>query len=231
MKNNLEFDIPKNARTEVKREHTLKKTIFTRTRIATLCLILVILLSFGATLAYLVFTANQTPNRAGAGVADVRIGERVSIEATAVTYDTDGSYAAGQNSKVVAVYAGTSGGEVEENVTVSLVPQAESDSFIDTSSTAQNGGYANFDQNWSGVQTDATTGRDFIETSIVRVWLAEGWADNWTFNADGTFTYNTTIKKDEKTTDLMTGVTLQSGVKATDYKSIKVVVIAQGVSK
>ena len=231
MKKNLEIDVPKGAHTEVKREHNLKKSIFTRTRIVCLCLILVVSLSIGGTLAYLTFTSNQTPNRAGVASADVRIGERTSIEATEVTYDTDGSYSGGQNSKVVAVYAGTSEGQVEENVTVSLVPQAESDSFIDTSGTVQDGGYANFNQNWSGVQTDATTGCDFIETSILRVWLAEGWSDNWTFNGDGTFSYKTTIKKGEKTTELMTGVTLQSGVKKDDYKSIKVVVIAQGVSK
>ena len=231
MKKNLEIEVPKGAHTKITREHKLKKNLFTRTRIVCLCLILVASLSITGTLAYLSYTSNQTPNRAEVGEADVRIGERESIEATAVTYDTDGTYSAGQNSKVVAIYAGESEVQVEENVTVSLVPQVESKSYVDTSGNVLSGGYENFDQNWSGVQTDATTGRDFIETSIVRVWLAEGWSDNWTFNGDGTFTYKTTIKKDEKTTDLMTGVTLQSGVKADDYQNIKVVVIAQGTSK
>ena len=231
MKKNLEIEVPKGAHTEIKREHKLKKNLFTRTRIVCLCLILVASLSITGTLAYLSYTSNQTPNRAEVGQADVRIGERVSIEATAVTYDTDGTYDAGLNSKVVAVYAGESDVQVEENVTVSLVPQVESKSYVDTSGNVLSGGYENFDQNWSGVQTDASTGRSYIETSIVRVWLAEDWSDNWTFNGDGTFTYKTTIKKDEKTTDLMTGVTLQSGVNADDYQSVKVVVIAQGVSK
>ena len=229
MRKNLEVDVPKGAHTEVQRKQGLKKSIFTRTRIAVLSLILVLSLSVTGTLAYLQWSANQTPNRSGIGQVDIRIGERASIDATAVKYNEDGTYDAGQTSKVVAIYAGESQGQLEESVSVSLVPEVEAKNVKDTDNKTVSDAFLAFNENWSDVKTDSTTNCDYIDTSIVKVYLAQGWSDNWLRNSDGTFTYKQTIKKGEKTTDLVTGVVLTDGVNSTDYSSVRLSVIARSV--
>ena len=226
-KNNLDLNIPKNTDARITREHTLRNTIFTRTRILVLALALVAALSITGTLAYLTWTSNQTANRATQAEVKVRIGERTSISSTDVKYDTDGNYANGVGNKVVAFYSEEAPNIQNEKITVSLVPEIEAKDIKDTSGNTVSNAYLSFEENWSSIQNDGS--HDYIETSVVRVYLADDWSDNWSQNVDGTFTYKQTLAAGEKTTDLVTGVTLVDTVSSTDYKSVRLSVLAQAI--
>ena len=233
MAKNINIEIPKGAETEVINKKNLRSNVFTRTRIAALCLILVISLGVvGGTQAYMQWTANQTANRESSGRISIRIGEKTSLTADA-TYDTDGNYSLGANKKVVFVEAGSGPTELEGTVTVSVIPQAESKTFSDNNSQQVSDGYQTFTQDWSSLQqetdSDGTTW-DYIETSLMKVYLAQGWSDNWTFQKNnGIFKYNKTLKSGEKTDDLISGVVMQDSVNKDTYKNIKLTILAQTV--
>ena len=231
-KKNLEVDIPKGVDTEVHRRHSLKNSIFTRTRIAALSFVLVLALAVTGTLAYLAYTGNQTPNRSSIGEVAVRIGEKTSIDANPA-YDTDGEYPLGKDKKVVFVAHSDNPSAISENVTVSILPQVESKQYSDNQGNALSDGYLSFNEEWSALKQETDSdGKtwDYIETSVMKVYLAQGWSTNWTFqSSNGIFRYNKSLSKGEKTDDLISGVVLQDSVKASDYKSVKLAVIAQAV--
>ena len=232
----MDLDIPRNTNADLTRVRSLRTPVFTRTRIMVLALALVAALSISGTLAYLAWTTNQTPNRVVPGQTVIKIGEKASLDADSYTYDTDGGYNFGFDKKVVAITAGDGGGQVGENVYVSLVPEAESNQYAEYSATgsptALSGGYVSFNEEWSALKQETIDGTtwDYIETSVMRVYLAQGWSDKWTFQStNGVFRYNEVLQKGETTPNLVSGVVLQDSVKASDYKSIKLSVLAQAI--
>ena len=233
MRKNLQVEVPRGAHTEVQRRRGLKKSIFTRTRIAVLSLILVLSLSVTGTLAYLQWTANQTPNRASLGEVQVRIGEKASLDATSYEFDKDGDYSYGKDSKVVCVAAGDKANEQNENVYVSIVPQVESYQYSDNAGSKLSDAYMSFEENWSELKQETdTSGKtwDYIETSIMKVYLAQGWSNNWTYqSSNGIFRYNKALEKGQKTDNLISGVVLQDTVNVSNYRNVKLTVIAQGI--
>lgn len=235
MKKNLEVDIPRGVDTEVHRRRSLKNSIFTRTRIAALSFVLVLVLAVTGTLAYLAYTANQTPNRLSVAETEIKIGEKASLDATPV-YNEGKTYNFGKDKKVVFVAAGDKPNQIDENVSVSIVPQVESYQYAEYSSTgttAIEGGWLSFNEEWSALKSETDEdGKtwDYLETTVMKVYLAQEWSTNWTFDkSSGVFKYNKSLKKGEKTTDLISGVVLQDTVKESDYRSIKLTVIAQAI--
>ena len=78
-----------------------------------------------------------------------------------------------------------------------------------------------------GVQGNSTDGF-YLETSVLKLWIASDWADHWVYN-NGAFYYNKVINKGEETPVLLTGVTLQDSVNKSDYASFKVKVVADAL--
>ena len=232
MNKNLNIEVPKDAETEVVNKKSLRTNVFTRTRIAALSLILVMALAaVGGTQAYIQWTANQTPDRGTSARISIRIGEKASLTADAV-YDTNGNYSLGTDKKVVFVEAGSGPTELEGTVTVSVIPQAESKTFSDNNAQLVSDGYQTFSQEWSALKQETIDGTtwDYIETSLMKVYLAQGWDEHWTFQKNnGIFKYNETLKSGEKTSDLISGVVLQDTVNKDTYKNIKLSVLAQTV--
>ena len=225
------FYIPKHMAADVTRERSLKNIIFTRTRIVVLAFIFILSLSIAGTLAYLTYSANQTPNRYSDGKVAIRIGEKASLNANAV-YDTDGEYDLGLNKKVVFVEAGNDPTDLAGNVTVSVIPEAESKTYSSNDGTLLADGYQTFAQEWSSLKQETIDGVtwDYIETSIMKVYLAQGWSTNWTFQKNnGIFKYNKTLKPGEKTDDLISGVILQDSVNKDTYRNIKLSMLVRSV--
>ena len=225
MKKNLAVDVPRDAETEVNRIRGLKKSIFTRTRIACLCLVMVLALSVSSTLAFEKWSGNATPNAGWMSYVKLRIGESSTGD---VVFDKDGTYGGGYGGKNVEIYAGTSEATLPMTVWVSLVPELESKQYKNTDDDTITGGLASMAQDWSNIHTDTSTGHQYIETAAVKVWLADGWSDKWSFGG-GIFKYNEVLKKGEQTGLLVAGVELQDTVNRSDYQSIKLKVIAKGV--
>lgn len=221
----MDLDIPRNTNADLTRVRSLRTPVFTRTRIMVLALALVAALSISGTLAYLAWTTNQTPNRVTMGTAELKIGERATATAE-YTYDTDGEYKFGTDTKRVLVTAGKATTQHDINVTVSLVPQVETKNVKNTDGEAVGDVMGMFDQDWSNIFTDSD-GRNYIETTVMRVYLADGWSEKWTRNQDGTFTYNEALKAGESTSELVSGVVLRDTVNASDYESIRLGVVAQ----
>ena len=221
----MDLDIPRNTNADLTRVRSLRTPVFTRTRIMVLALALVAALSISGTLAYLAWTTNQTPNRVTMGTAELKIGERATATAE-YTYDTDGGYKFGTDTKRVLVTAGKATTQHDINVTVSLVPQVETKNVKDTDGEAVGDVMGMFDQDWSSISTDSDD-RNYIETTVMRVYLADGWSEKWTRNQDGTFTYNEALKAGESTSELVSGVVLRDTVNASDYESIRLGVVAQ----
>ena len=221
----MDLDIPRNTNADLTRVRSLRTPVFTRTRIMVLALALVAALSISGTLAYLAWTTNQTPNRVTMGTAELKIGERATATAE-YTYDTDGEYKFGTDTKRVLVTAGKATTQHDINVTVSLVPQVETKNVKNTDGEAVGDVMGMFDQDWSSIFTDSD-GRNYIETTVMRVYLADGWSEKWTRNQDGTFTYNEALKAGESTSELVSGVVLRDTVNASDYESIRLGVVAQ----
>ena len=221
----MDLDIPRNTNADLTRVRSLRTPVFTRTRIMVLALALVAALSISGTLAYLAWTTNQTPNRVTMGTAELKIGERATATAE-YTYDTDGEYKFGTDTKRVLVTAGKATTQHDINVTVSLVPQVETKNVKDTDGEAVGDVMGMFDQDWSSISTDSDD-RNYIETTVMRVYLADGWSEKWTRNQDGTFTYNEALKAGESTSELVSGVVLRDTVNASDYESIRLGVVAQ----
>jgi hypothetical protein len=225
MKKNLEVDIPKHASAEISREHTLRSSTFTKTRIATLCLILVLALSIGGTLAYLAWTANQTPNRSTNGDIEIEIVETNKKDGASTEVDSSknitGTAEGGEESKQVTVKSDDDANRAEEVARVYFIPEIESNDM--------EGANVAIAEYWGkGVQQDATTNKYYIETDVIKLWLADDWSTNWAYD-NGTFYYKKVLPKDTKTTTLLTGVTLQDSVSKSDYKSIKVNVVAEAL--
>ena len=232
MRKHLEVDIPKDAEAEVENVKQLRASVFTRTRIAALSFLLVLALgAVGATHAFVQFTANQSPNRDTVARISVRIGEKASLDAATV-YDEGGEYALGLNNKVVFVEAGDAPTELKGTVTVSIIPEVESKTFANNAGETVSDGYQAFAQEWSALKQETIDGVewDYIETSIVKVYLAQGWSNNWTFQKNnGIFKYNKALEPGEKTDNLISGVAMQDTVNKDTYKSVKLSVLARTV--
>ena len=218
----MEIDIPKGTEPELVNQHKLRKTIFTRTRIAALCLLLILSLISAGTLAYLQYTANQTPNRDGVGELEMHIAETVSDGTNSTeAIDTDSDFVAGLDTKQVKIRQGTANNRTDEKIRVSFFPVVTSKEKTDANVA--------FDETWSALKTD--TNGTYIETDIVKLYVDNvNTSDTgWTYDNDGTFTYNSLLKKGEDTSVILKGVTMADGASYSDYNSIKVKVIADGI--
>ena len=234
MKKNLAVDVPRDAETEVDRIRGLKKSIFTRTRIACLCLVMVLALSVSSTLAYEKWSGNATPNRGTFADVNIKIGEKTSISAADSTYkydsEAEGTYSYGKNNKVVRITASNQPNEVESNVFLTIVPEVESKGYTTTTSTDPlSGALLTFDEELSAPTYEG--GEWYMQTSVLRVYLNNDWQSKWSYITNkGVFQYKTPLAKGESTDYLVRGVVLQDEVNASDYKSVKVTVIAKGVA-
>lgn len=233
MKRKLEVDIPKCDHAEVDRKRSLKSSLFTRTRIAALSLCLILALSVTGTLAFLSYTANQTPNRVSTGEVELHIVEDVgnaSGGATAVVdQDQSGVYYARGNKKV-RVFAGTAANRVDEKVRVSFVPEIESKTY--------SGANMLLSENWTNTALgeNATDGKYLLLTTTtstgsgkIKLLLANDWDTYWDYS-DGTFTYKDTLGKGEATTYLLEGVNLD-GDSSVLYGNVKINVIASAIQE
>ena len=232
-KKKLNVDIPKNSNAEITREHNLKNPIFNRTRIAALCLVLLIVLCIGGTLAYLTWTSNQTTNRTDLGTVEVEIVETNKVSGKTTQVDTSntnageettGNSEGGRDTKNVTVKSDDDDNRVEEVVRVMLMPELKSKQMKN----------ANIDANivstgtWgSDVKGDSTNGY-YVETEVLKLWLADDYADNWTYK-NGAFYYKKVLKGNTTTPSLLKGVTLQNSVNKNDYESIKVRVVSEAL--
>lgn len=228
---NIAIDVPNDKTTEVVRQKGLRKGTYSQTRIAVLIFTLVLALGIGATFAYVVYTANQTPNRSTFAEVALHIGEQASLTANPV-YDTPAKYSLGTDSKYVFVKNDDNQTAQDETIVVSVIPLVESKQYADYEGNSLSDGYMSITEEWSTLRQETIDGktRDYIETSVMRVYLAEGWSDDWTFQqSDGTFKYNKTLAKGESTSKLISGVVIQDSVNYTDYSSIKLSVIAQAI--
>ena len=222
MKNKLHFDIPKKSNVDVIRKHDLKNSIFTRTRIALLCLVLLTALCITGTLAYLTWTSNQTPNRVTDGDLEMHIVENTTLSSTTTeSIDSGATFTAGLGAKKVKVRSGDDVNRVNELVRVTFLPVVKSKTY----STAN----VAFGETWSEVKTDSSSNA-YIETSLVKLYINPNWATNWTY-ADGTFTYKTSLERGADTEELLYGVTMADGVSASDYSSVQVKVIADSIQE
>ena len=233
MSKSFEVTIPKDAEADVVNQRSLRKSIFTRTRIALASFVMVMALgAVGATHAYLSWTANQDPYGSVLGRLQVSVGERTSLTADAV-YDTDGSYDLGKNKKVVFVQSGLYPTSLDGTITVSVIPEVESQNYADNNGNSLAGAYQTFSQDWSSLKQETDSSGvtwDYIETSIMKVYLAQGWSENWSFQkGNGIFKYNKVLKKDEATEPLISGVVMQDTVNMSAYRNIKLTVIARSV--
>ena len=236
MRKNLAVDIPKDAETEVDRIRGLKKSIFTRTRIATLCLVMVVALSVTGTLAFESWTGNATPNRGNLGKVEVKIGERVGLSTaqSASAWDKDNDYSYGIGNKVVCFKAPSDRNEVTEDVTVSIVPEVVSKKFYDATTesmvdpdVAQ--ALAGYNGMWTAVKSE--NGEQWVESDVMRIYLTNiGDGENqWTMQSDGTFKYNSSLSRGETTSDLLKGIVLLDGAEPDNYQSVQVKVIARAL--
>ena len=228
-KQRLNIDIPKNSNAEITREHNLKDPIFNRTRIAALCLVLLIALCVGGTLAYLTWTSNQTSNRTDLGSVEIEIVETNKVGTTSTTVDTSntnageetkGNSEGGRDTKVVKVKSDDDDNRVEEAVRVMFVPELES-------KQTEGANIASTEYWGKGVQGNSTDGY-YVETDVLKLWLADDWADNWSYD-NGAFYYKKVLKGNTTTPELLKGVTLQDSANKSDYASIKVRVVAEAL--
>ena len=220
MRRKLHFDIPKKTNVDVVRKHELKNSIFTRTRIALLCLVLLMALCITGTLAYLTWTSNQTANRVTDGDLEMHIVENID-GATDEVIDKGSTFTAGLEAKKVKVRSGDDVNRVNELVRVTFLPVVKSKTYT-TANVA-------FGETWSAVKTDASNNA-YIETDIVKLYINPAWAENWTY-ADGTFTYKTVLAPGADTEVLLYGATMADGVNIGDYTSVQVKVIADSIQE
>lgn len=229
MKKSLEVDIPRDSEADVVNQHSLHKGIFTRTRIAAMSWLLILSLGVvGGTLAFIQWATDQNPNRDTMGNVEVEIVEvNTDKDGNETTLDTenftttDGVSEGGVNNKVVKVKSDDDANRVDEVVRVQFLPEIESNDV--------SGGHIAISEYWDqGVQQDVATNKFYVETSALKLWIADDWESNWVYN-DGTFYYKKVLPKNTTTPTLLTGVTLQNTINKNDYKSIKVKVIAEAM--
>lgn len=244
MRKNLAVDIPIDAETEVQRIRGLKKNIFTETRIALMCLVLVVALTVTGTFAndYKIaeYTGNETPNRTSDGVIELKIVESINGGPEVVDQDID-NVPEGEQKKKVKIRTGTEVNRAPEIVHVSFVPQV----YMNFAATvdpedppeASKTGESNvaFNETWSKILYDGD--KPYIETDLVKLYLDADELKYWTYN-NGTFTHKEALERGQETGYLLTGVVAgdllndaTSGSSRADYGAIKVNVIAEAVQE
>ena len=242
MRKNLAVDIPIDAETEVQRIRGLKKNIFTETRIALMCLVLVVALTVTGTFAYdrAEYTGNETPNRTSDGVIELKIVESINGGPEVVDQDID-NVPEGEQKKKVKIRTGTEVNRAPEIVHVSFVPQV----YMNFAATvdpedppeASKTGESNvaFNETWSKILYDGD--KPYIETDLVKLYLDADELKYWTYN-NGTFTHKEALERGQETGYLLTGVVAgdllndaTSGSSRADYGAIKVNVIAEAVQE
>ena len=210
---NLEVEVPNSKPAELVRERSLRKPIFTRTRIVTLSLILVLSLSIAGTLAYLTYTTNQTPNRVNEGTVGLIIVENGTDQTTgANTVDQ------GAGNKEVQVKSEDNINRADELVRISFLPEVQD---------ADGLGSLAISENWSAPQVDSS-GNYYIQTDVIKLNLASDWQSYYKYR-DGAFYYYKVVPKNTTTEKLLTGATLVDGVNAGDYGTITVKVVADAI--
>ena len=238
----MRFDIPDDQSADVTRVHALRNTIFTRTRIVALILIMILALSVAGTLAYLIYTGNQTPNR----FTDLDYTIRIAESSDGTTFknykgsetkskaDTEdgnqNSMSAGEETKQVKFkVSGNSEDPVVVRMSVTAqVEDKESEDDVqygDDVKTFLNG-------TWSAPTT--VDGKQVIHTDLVNIILADDWASNWLYK-DGAFIYNKTVKGGDETPLLVKGVEWcgtgdDATYDATKHGKIEVPVFAEVIS-
>jgi hypothetical protein len=214
----LEINIPSHAKAEVTRQHNLKDTVFVKTRLSLLCLILVLVMSIGTTLAYLAWTANQTPNRTTSGQVALQVVENgTTIADKFANKEVDG----GIDNKLVQVKSSDAEDTADEVVRVTFVPEVASKD--DTGNVAMG-------ETWSEVKTETVDDetKSYVETDLVKLYLTDDWSSHYIYK-DGVFYYNKAVSKDTTTENLLSGAVLQDDVNKSDYGDVKVNVIADAI--
>ena len=177
-------------------------------------------LSVAGTLSYITWTSNQTPNRVAMGEVALQIvenGAEITAETNSVNH--------GVGNKEVQIKSNDEPDRASEVIRVTFVPEIAS---VQTDTAGKSLGNAVIGENWSAVKTDTTLNLDYIETDVIRLYLVDGWSDNWTYK-NGTFYYKTVLAKNTTTQSILSGVVLQSGVNLADYGTVKVAVIADAI--
>ncbi len=211
--------MPKNKSADVVRERRLRKNIFRRTRIVVLVLTLVLALSIADTLAYLTYSANQTPNRQSTGDVGIQIVENGTIVSGANTVD------AGLTSKKVQLKSNDVENRVPELVRIAFVPEVQEKADADTGVSRGN---LIYDETWSNPIQD-TDGNWIIQTDLIKLYLLSNWYDNWYYK-DGTFYYKKVLEKNINTPELLQGVAwADTSIDSSNYGSVKVNVIADAI--
>lgn len=236
MKKKLEIDIPKGKNTEVTRKRSLKTTIFTRTRITALSVVLVIVLSITGTLAYLAYTANQTPNRMDLGEIGIKIVETTKVGSTTTSNkefhdatDDSGSVNTaddGNGNKNAWMKATTvdGTGSLSEVVRMTIQPEIE---YLDADKTTVLGN-AFISEDWSAPMKDSNS-KYYLKSDLLKIYLADDWASHYIYN-NGTFIYNKSIKEGAETEKLVTGAEwADQSISRSDYGDIKVNIVAESI--
>jgi hypothetical protein len=221
MKKNLAVDVPRDAETEIQRVRGLRASIFTRTRIALLCFVMVVTLSVvGGTLAFEKYSGNATPNRGTEGDVDVHIVENVNN--TIDTTDTNQTEVTfGTDTKKVKLKAGTDPDVANQKVRVSFVPQRVAATYEASNRIAN----AFLDEDWSATPATDDDG-PYVQYGEFKLYIDANWAEKWDYN-NGTFTYKQSLNSGEETSYLLLGVKLTSGEETAE--GVKVNVIAEAI--
>ena len=231
MKKNLEIDVPKDAETEVQRVRGLKKSIFMRTRIALLSLVLVLGLSVASTFAYYSWTANQTPNRASAGEIGFSIVENNNeSETETINTNATGVYY-GSGNKKVKLRADDSVDIAKQRVRVSFLPERVSKERDETETTAYASEYLNGD--WSASVQETKDDSDnvtaaWIECDDIKLYINPEWSKEWTYSG-GSFTRIESLERGKDTGVLLLGMEMLTA--NSSYQEVKVNVIAEAIQE
>ncbi len=214
---NLTIDVPNDRPAEVVRLHSLRKSIFSQTRISVLVFALVLLIGVGATVGYLTYTANQTPNRSGVGDVSIQIVEN------GTEYDSGTNTVTGTaTGKQVSLKSNTATNRVDEVVRITFVPEVEykqDDTVV---------GNTLLNEEWS-VPIEYESGKYCIDAGLLRLYLADDWSNNFIYK-NGSFVYKKVLASGEQTPTLLEGA-VWTGTQAEreQYGNVKVNVIADAV--
>ncbi len=219
----LRLHMGRRERVEVVRQKNQRRSSFSLTRtVAAVALLVLCLVSTGSTMAYLTYTANAAVNRTTSGAVYIEVTETTSTGTKSFhsgTYTADG----GVDGKQVSITNPEGDDRVPSVVRISIVPEVEA---LDSSGSAS-GANQFMSETWTAPTTD-DDGNQILKGEIVTVYLARGWADNWTYS-DGAFYYKKVLKPGETTAQLMSGITMTDGQNSADYGSIKVNVFADAL--
>ncbi len=217
---NIAIDVPSDKTTEVVRQKGLRKGTYSQARIAVLIFTLVLALGIGATFAYVVYTSNQTPNRATAGDVGLQIVENGTVNTTGAL-----TVAAGADTKKVAVQSEDLPNRTNEVVRITFVPEVV---YNDSTGTAL--GNTLLSETWSAPQQTGGEGNKFyIKTDLLTLYLADDWQDNFIYK-DGAFIYKKLLEPGQSTPTLLQGVVwADASVNRGDYGDVKVNVVADAI--